>query len=110
MEIKEEIRHGKTIYELPLRVCYYARVSTDHEVQATSIVNQVDYFVQYIQGISGWKNLGGYVDEGISGKDVKARTDFMRMIDDAKKGKFDLILTKSVSRFARNTIDSIFFE
>lgn len=107
LDICEIKRRDHSIYEENLRVCYYARVSTDHELQMTSIVNQIDYFEKYIEGISCWKFVGGYVDEGISGKDVRKREQFLKMIEDAKSGKFDLILTKSVSRFARNTIDSI---
>lgn len=109
MNIKDELSKGKNIYDLPLRVSYYARVSTDSIEQASSIVNQVDYFVKYINFSNKWIMVNGYVDEGISGKDVKKREHFLKMIDDAKKGCFDLILTKSVSRFARNTIDSIYY-
>lgn len=109
MDIRQELHNGKTIYELPLRVCYYARVSTDHELQATSIVNQVDYFIHYIATISNWKLVKGYVDEGISGKEVHKRENFIQMIHDGEAHCFDLILTKSVSRFARNTIDSIYY-
>ena len=107
MDIQEEIRKGKTIYDLPLRVTYYARVSTDHEEQSSSIINQSAYFSKYIQNYSNWIFIPGYIDEGISGKDVKRRESFLKMIEDGKKHCFDLILTKSVSRFARNTIDSI---
>lgn len=107
MEIREELRLGRSIYDLPLKVCYYARVSTDHELQLTSIVNQVAYFEKCINNCEKWKLVGGYVDEGISGKDVVKRENFLRMIEDGKRGSFDLVLTKSVSRFARNTIDSI---
>lgn len=109
MDIKEEVKRGVSIYELPLVVCYYARVSTEHELQVTSIVNQIDYFEKYITSISNWKLVDGYVDEGISAKDVRKRENFIRMISDAREGKFNLILTKSVSRFARNTIDSIYY-
>ena len=109
MDIKRELVSGKNIYELPLRVCYYARVSTFHEEQMTSIVNQIDYFIKYVEGISNWKLVGGYVDEGISGKEVERRGNFINMIRDGESKKFDLVLTKSVSRFARNTIDSIFY-
>ena len=107
LDFRELIQKGVSIYEQPLRVCYYARVSTEHELQMTSIVNQIDYFVKYIENVPNWKFVGGYVDEGISGKAVQKREQFLQMIADAKKGKFDFILTKSVSRFARNTIDSI---
>lgn len=109
MDIIEAVKTGKNIYELPLRVCYYARVSTDHELQTTSILNQVDYFMKYIKNNDQWVLINGYIDEGISGKDVKNRFHFLQMIKDAKNQHFDLILTKSVSRFARNTIDSIHY-
>lgn len=109
MDIQEKIREGKTIYDLPLRVTYYARVSTEHEEQASSIINQSDYFSKYIQNYSNWIFIPGYIDEGISGKDVKRRESFLRMIEDGKRHCFDLVLTKSVSRFARNTIDSIWY-
>ena len=107
MDIKEELRLGKSIYDLELRVVYYARVSTLNEIQNTSIVNQIDYFNNYIKSINKWSLIDGYVDEGISGKGVVKRENFIRMIEDGKRRKYDLILTKSVSRFARNTIDSI---
>ena len=109
MDIRNELIKGVSIYNLSLRVVYYARVSTVSEEQMTSIVNQVDYFVNYIRGYSNWKLVDGYVDEGISGKDTSKRDNFIRMINDSKEGKFDLVLTKSVSRFARNTIDSIYY-
>ena len=109
MDIRSLLKEGNNIYELPLRVCYYARVSTEHEEQATSIINQVDYFIKYIDMISSWKLVSGYVDEGISGKEIYRRENFKKMIYDAKEKKFDLVLTKSVSRFARNTMDSIYY-
>lgn len=109
LDVRKELELGKNIYELPLKVCYYARVSTDHELQATSIVNQVDYFKKYVESFSNWQLVSGYVDEGISGKDVYKRENFMRMIQEGEARLFDLILTKSVSRFARNTIDSIYY-
>ena len=107
MNIREELKIGRNIYELSLRVVYYARVSTLNELQSTSIINQVDYFYKYIKSIANWKFIEGYIDEGISGKGVIKRENFLRMIEDGKEKKYDLILTKSVSRFARNTIDSI---
>lgn len=109
MDIREELKSGKSIYELSLRVVYYARVSTLSEEQSTSIINQVDYFYNYIKSIKNWTFVGSYIDEGISGKDVIKRENFLRMIEDGKCNKYDLILTKSVSRFARNTIDSIYY-
>lgn len=107
MDIKVSLKNGKNIYELPLKVCFYVRVSTLNELQKSSITNQITYFKKYINNISNWKLIKGYIDEGISGKEVHHRENFLRMIEDAKLKKFDLILTKSVSRFARNTIDSI---
>lgn len=107
LDIKKALALGKNIYELPLRVSYYARVSSEHIEQMTSIINQVDYFIEYVNRINNWVLVDGYVDEGISGKETKKRDNFIRMINDGKEGKFDLVLTKSVSRFARNTIDSI---
>ena len=109
LNVRERLRNGDSIYDLNLRVVFYARVSTDHELQSTSIVNQVDYFSHYIKSNCCWTFVRGYVDEGISGKSVLGRVHFLKMIEDAKLGLFDLILTKSVSRFARNTIDSIFY-
>ena len=103
----ESLQERKNIYETPLRVTFYARVSTENELQLTSIINQVDYFKNYINNNEYWTYVPGYVDEGISGKSVKKRDNFLKMMIDAKDGMFDLILTKSVSRFARNTIDSI---
>jgi len=107
MDIREKLKNGKSIYQLPLRVVFYARVSTLNEIQNTSIINQVDYFYKYIKSINNWQFIKGYVDEGISGKEVIKRENFLKMIEDAKQKKYDLVLTKSVSRFARNTIDSI---
>lgn len=107
MNIKEEIAKGKSIYELPLRVTYYARVSTESDSQNTSIINQVTYFNDFINRNPLWKKINGYIDEGISGKAIKNRSNFQKMIYDGINNKYDLILTKSVSRFARNTIDSI---
>ena len=109
LDVRKELSGGKNIYELPLLVCYYARVSTDHEEQATSIINQVDYFQKYVESFSNWKLVNGYVDEGISGKEVQHRENFRKMIKDGENHQFNLVLTKSVSRFARNTIDSIWY-
>lgn len=106
-EIRKEILSGKSIYDLKLRVTFYARVSSDSDEQATSVVNQVDYFTNLIKSVPNWTFINGYIDEGISGKSVNKRDAFLQMIEDAKNDKFDLILTKSVPRFARNTLDSI---
>ena len=89
------------------RVAGYARVSTDHEDQQTSYEAQVDYYTTYIQGRDDWEFAGLYSDEGISATNTKHRNGFNQMITDALAGKIDLIITKSVSRFARNTVDSL---
>lgn len=96
-----------SIYDVNLRVVYYARVSTDKEEQKNSIKNQKNHFEELISLNSRWIFCGGYVDDGISGIHTAKREEFQRMMEDAKKGKFDLIITKEISRFARNTLDSI---
>ena len=89
------------------RVAGYARVSTDSDEQFTSYNAQVDYYSNFIQENPDWEFVGIYTDEGISGTNTKHREGFNRMIGDALDGKIDLIVTKSVSRFARNTVDSL---
>ena len=89
------------------RVAAYARVSTDSDEQFTSFEAQVDYYTKYIESNPEWENVGIYTDEGISGTQTKYRKGFQKMIEDALHGKIDLIVTKSVSRFARNTVDSL---
>ena len=89
------------------RVAGYARVSTDHEDQATSYEAQVDYYTNYIKSREDWEFVAIYTDEGISATNTKKREGFKAMIADALAGKIDLIITKSVSRFARNTVDSL---
>lgn len=85
----------------------YARVSTDSEEQQTSYEAQVDYYTNYIKNNPEWEFVGVYTDEGISATGTKHRDGFNQMIQDALDGKIDLIVTKSVSRFARNTVDSL---
>lgn len=89
------------------RVAGYARVSTDSDEQFTSYEAQVDYYTNYISQRVDWKFVGMYTDEGISGTNTKKREGFNTMVRDALDGKIDLIITKSVSRFARNTVDSL---
>lgn len=89
------------------RVAAYARVSTDYEEQITSYQAQVRFYTNYIQSRSDWQFVDVYTDEGISALNTKRRDGFNRMIADALAGKIDLIITKSVSRFARNTVDSL---
>lgn len=89
------------------KVAGYARVSTDSEEQQTSYAAQVSYYTDYIQKRLDWDFVGVYTDEGISATNTRHRDGFNRMIADALDGKIDLIVTKSVSRFARNTVDSL---
>ncbi len=89
------------------KVAAYARVSTDSDEQFTSYEAQVDYYTNYIKGRNDWQFAGVYTDEGITGTNTKKREGFKRMVKDALDGKIDLIVTKSVSRFARNTVDSL---
>jgi DNA invertase Pin-like site-specific DNA recombinase len=107
LALRSQLTQGRNIYDLPLRVTFYARVSTDTDVQLNSLDNQVFYYENKINGVENWSFVPGYVDEGISGKSAENRASFMRMIRDAKAGKFDLILTKEISRFSRSTLDSI---
>lgn len=105
--IRNSLAEGKSIFDLPLRVTYYARVSTDTKEQLKSLKNQIMYFEDYIKENNNWLFVPGYIDEGLSGTSVNKRKNFLRMINDAKNGMFDLILTKEISRFSRNTINSI---
>lgn len=89
------------------RVAGYARVSTDSKEQKTSYEAQIDYYTNYIQSKPEWRFVKVYTDEGITAVNTKRRDGFNQMIKDALSGKIDLIITKSVSRFARNTVDSI---
>ncbi len=89
------------------RVAGYARVSTDSEEQQTSYEAQVDYYTRYIRSNPEWEFVNVYTDEGISATNTKKREGFNQMIKDALEGNIDLIITKSVSRFARNTVDSL---
>jgi len=106
-DVRNKLTSGRTIYDLPLRVTYYARVSTDKYEQVNSLQNQVDYFRDMIKAHKGWSFVDGYIDEGLSGTSVNKRDAFLKMIRDAKAGKFDFIITKEISRFSRNTLDSI---
>ena len=89
------------------KVAGYARVSTDHDDQFTSYQAQIDYYTSYIRNRADWQFVEVYTDEGITGTSTKHREGFKRMVADALDGKIDLIVTKSVSRFARNTVDSL---
>ena len=107
LRIRSEMRSGKSIFDLPLRVTFYARVSTDKDEQLNSLENQVQYYTELIRTKPNWTYVEGYVDEGISGTSTKKRDSFNRMIADAKAGRFDFIITKEISRFSRSTLDSI---
>ena len=89
------------------RVCAYCRVSTDDANQTSSYELQKNHYEDMIKEHQGWKLVGIYADEGISGTSLQHRDEFNRMIEDCKSGKIDLIVTKSVSRFARNTLDTL---
>jgi len=91
------------------RVCAYCRVSTDKDDQVNSFESQRRFFEEYIRKNDEWELVDIYADEGISGTSTEKRTEFLRMMEDAKRGKIDLILTKEISRFARNTLDSIYY-
>lgn len=90
-----------------LRVAAYCRVSTDSDEQSTSYEAQVEHYTSFIQKNSEWEFGGIYADDGISGTNTKKREDFNRMIEDCNAGKIDMIITKSISRFARNTLDCL---
>ncbi|MDD5884235.1 MAG: recombinase family protein [Firmicutes bacterium] len=99
----------RAIYDLSLRVTFYARVSSESDEQLNSLGNQITYYEDLIKKNARWTFVPGYIDEGLSAATTKKRENFNRMIDDAAQGKFDLIITKEISRFARNTLDSIQF-
>ncbi len=89
------------------RVAIYARVSTEHEEQMAALENQVEWYKPILAARPNWKLVEQYVDEGITGTSVEKRSQFLRMIEDAKAKKFDMIITREVSRFARNTVDTL---
>ena len=99
----------KSIFDIPLRVTYYARVSSESEEQLNSLGNQITYYDDLIKKNPNWTFVEGYIDEGLSAATTKRRENFNRMIEDAAENKFDLVITKEISRFARNTLDSIQF-
>ena len=106
--IRQELKR-RSIYDLPLRVTYYARVSSESDEQLNSLGNQITYYEDFIKRNANWQFVPGYIDEGLSAATTKKRENFNRMIDDAAADMFDLIITKEISRFARNTLDSIQF-
>ena len=100
-----ESRH--TQLQQRLKVCAYARVSTGSRAQAESYATQVEYYTEKIENNPLWEFAGVYADEGITGTKVKGRDDFKTMIAACEEGDIDLILTKSITRFARNTVECI---
>ena len=107
-EIRQKIKVS-SIYDIPIKVTFYARVSSEKDEQLNSLDNQISYYTDLIKSNKNWTYVDGYIDEGISGISTQKRENFHRMISDAKLGAFDLIITKEISRFARNTLDSIKF-
>lgn len=105
----ERLNQERKIVDVKKRVAAYCRVSTDNEDQANSFESQQRYFKQYIERNPDWELYEIFADEGISGTNTKKRKEFNRMIACAKNGDFDLIITKEISRFARNTLDSIYY-
>ncbi len=104
--VREKLR-SCSIYDIELNVAYYARVSTEKVEQQASIKHQEEHFEELIHSNNRWKFAGSYIDDGISGMHADKREEFQRMLRDAKLGKIDMIITKEISRFARNTLDSI---
>ena len=98
---------GPVVTGAKRRVAAYARVSTDRDEQFTSYEAQIDYYTNYIKSRPDWEFVSVYSDEGKTGCNTRKREGFKNMVDDAPDGKIDLIVTKSVSRFARNTVDSL---
>jgi len=105
----ERLNEERKMIDTRKRVAAYCRVSTDNEDQANSFESQQRYFKQYIERNPDWELYEIFADEGISGTNTKKRKEFNRMIACAKNGDFDLIITKEISRFARNTLDSIYY-
>ena len=104
--IRQQLK-TKSVYDLPLRVTYYARVSSESDEQLNSLGNQIAYYEDLIRRNRAWTFVPGYIDEGLSGISTKKRENFNRMVEDAAEKQFDLVITKEISRFARNTLDSI---
>lgn len=107
IESRAELVVTMPVSQRKKHVAAYARVSTDSDEQLSSYEAQVDFYTRYIKGNPEWEFVFVYTDEGISGTNIKKRDGFNRMVADALEGKIDLILTKSISRFARNTVDTL---
>ena len=89
------------------QVAIYGRVSTEHEAQLSAFANQQKWYEEIAAQHKDWLIVGRYYDEGITGTSVEKRPSFMRMLEDARQGKFDLVITREVCRFARNTVDTL---
>ena len=107
-EIRQAIKF-KSIYDIPMRVTFYARVSSEKDEQLNSLDNQISYYTDFIKKNPQWEYVPGYIDEGISGISTQKRENFNQMIADSQNDIFDFVITKEISRFARNTLDSIKF-
>lgn len=105
--VRNQLNMGVPLTSIKLRVTDYSRVSTEHKEQKKSLKNQIEHFDKMIKQNPNWTYIKGYVDDGITGTSDIKRDNFMKMINDARNGKFDLIITKEISRFSRNTLDSI---
>lgn len=91
----------------PRKMVFYGRVSTEHEAQLSALENQIQWYDDQAKYHPNWTVLDKYIDEGITGTQAKKRPAFLRMLEDARAGKFDLIVTREVCRFARNTVDTL---
>ena len=90
-----------------LRVCIYARVSTEHEAQISALENQLDWYKPLLDYHPEWTLVERYIDEGITGTSLKKREEFKRLLQDAELGLFQMVVVKDISRFARNTVDAL---
>ena len=99
--------NGYNAVAAPKNVVIYARVSTEHEAQLSALGNQLDWYKPLLEQHPEWTLVHSYVDEGITGTSAKKRPQFMKMLEDAQSGELQLILTREVSRFARNTVDTL---
>lgn len=104
---RAQVKNPELQVQRKLNVAAYCRVSTDSDEQATSYEAQIEHYKSYIEANPAWRLAGIYADDGITGTNTKKRGEFNRMIDDCLRGKIDMIITKSISRFARNTIDCL---
>lgn len=105
--LNRKVEEAKTEEKIKLRVAAYCRVSTDSDEQASSYEAQIEHYTLFIQNNPEWVLAGIFADDGISGTNTKKRDEFNRMIEECKIGNIDMIITKSISRFARNTIDCL---